>query len=77
MLNKGIIIYFQCTLLSTVVTGKMLFTNKWHPMLVARSAFVINKWHWLRLTVNRFSVVSIVSTDACMQGVQGSNPSDD
>ena len=46
-------------------------------MLVAHTAFVINNRHWLRLTVNQVSVVLIVSADACMQGVQGSNPTDD
>ena len=52
------------------------FTSKWHPMLVACSVFVINKHRWLRLTVNQVSVALIVSADACMQGVQGSNPAD-
>ena len=46
-------------------------------MLVARSAFVIIQCHWLRLTTNQVSVAIIVSADACMQGVQGSNPADD
>ena len=46
-------------------------------MLVARSAFVINKCRRLRLIVNHVSVALIVSADACIQGVQGSNPTDD
>ena len=41
------------------------------------SALAINKRRWLRLTVNQVSVALIVSADACMQGVQGSNPTDD
>ena len=55
-------------------------TNKWHNqpiVLVARSAFVINKCRWLRLTVNQVSVVLIVSAVAFMQGDQGSNPTDE
>ena len=32
---------------------------------------------FLTLTVNQVSVALIVSADACMQGVQGSNPTDD
>ena len=44
--------------------------------LVARSDFTINKCH-LTLTVNQVSVALIVSADACMYGVQGSNPTDD
>ena len=49
-------------------------------MLVARCALVINKRRWLVLTVNQVSVALIVSADsadACMQDVQGSNPTDD
>ena len=57
--------------------GKMLFTNKWRPTLVSCSAFVINKCRWLGLTINQVSVVLIVSANAYMQGVQGSNPADD
>ena len=55
-------------------------TNKWHPqptVLVAQSDFAINQHHWLRLTVNQVSVALIVSADAFMQGIQGSNPTDD
>ena len=43
-----------------------VIANKWHPMLYARSAFVISKCRWLRLTVNKVSVVLIVNADACM-----------
>ena len=47
-------------------------SNKWHPQqtvpLVCR---------WLRPSVNQVSVALIVSAYACMQGVQGSNPTDD
>ena len=46
-------------------------------MLGARSAFRINKCRWLELTVNQVTVALIVSADAYMQGVQGSNPTDD
>ena len=52
-------------------------TNKWHPqptMLITRSDFAINKCHWLSLTVSQVSVALIVSADACMQGIQGSDP---
>ena len=42
-----------------------------------RSAFVINKRRCFRLTDNQVSVALIASADACMQGVQGSNPTDD
>ena len=38
---------------------------------------IINKHRWLRLTANHVSVVLVVSANACMQGVQGSNPADD
>ena len=48
----------------------------WHHIFVSRSAFGINKHRWLRLTINQVSVALIVSADACMQGVQGSNPTD-
>ena len=51
-----------------------LFTNKWRPMFVARSAFVIKKCRRLIPTVNQVSMVLMVSGDGCMQGVQGSNP---
>ena len=46
-------------------------------MLAARSDFAINKCRWLSLTVNQVSVALIVSAYACMQSVQGSNPTDD
>ena len=52
----------------------MLFTNL---LLVACSDLVINKYRRLRLLVNQVSVVLIVRADACMQGVQSSNPTDD
>ena len=55
-------------------------TNKWYPqptVLVACSAFAINKQHLLGLIINHVSVALIVSADACMQGVQGSNSADD
>ena len=48
--------------------------NTCRLMLVARRTFVINKHHWLRLTVSRVSVVLIVSTGSCSQGAQSSNP---
>ena len=41
------------------------------------SAFLINKRRWLTLTVNQVSGALIVSAGAVMQGVQGSNPTDD
>ena len=55
-------------------------TNKWHlqlAVLVACSDFTINKHRWLWLTVKQVLVVLIVSTDACTQGVSGSNPAYD
>ena len=60
-----------------IVIGKIPLTNKWHSMIVACGAFVINKRRWLILTPNQVSVALIVSADACMQGVQGSNLADD
>ena len=62
------------TYLSTIVFGKMLFTNKSCPTLIARSGFVINKCRWLKLIVNLVSVVLTVGADGCMQGTQGANP---
>ena len=68
--------YFQCTSLST--TDRPDATSKWQPaVFVACSALAINKRRWLRYIVNQVSVALIVSADACMQGVQGSNPADD
>ena len=45
--------------------------------LFARTDFANNKRRWLRSAVNHVSVELIVSADVCMQGVQGSNPTDD
>ena len=55
-------------------------TNKWHPqptVLAAHGDFAINKSRCSRLTINQVSVVLIVSVGACMQGVLGSNLTDD
>ena len=55
-----------------------VITNKWPPqptVLTAHINFEINKR--LRFTVKQVSVALVVSADACMQGIQGSNPVDD
>ena len=73
--NKSIINYFYCIAIN-YCDWLDAITNKWHiqpTLLVAHSDFAINKHCWFRLTVNQVSVVLIVSADACMQGVQGSN----
>ena len=54
-------------------------TDKWHPqptVFATHSALTINKCRWLRLIVNKVTVVLIVSADVCMQDFQGSNPTD-
>ena len=71
---------FTHLLLVYIAINNHDWNDKWLPqptVLAACSALTINKHCWLAYAVNQVSVALIVSADAGMQGVQGSNPTDD